>query len=136
MSTPENSRLPWLDEVKWNSDGLVPAIAQDAISGRVLMMAWMNRESLALTAKTGKAVYWSRSRSQLWKKGESSGHEQQVKQIQLDCDGDTVLLSVDQAGGIACHTGRESCFFRTLETPDWSISEAVLKSPEHIYEPK
>ncbi|HCS29499.1 MAG TPA: phosphoribosyl-AMP cyclohydrolase [Spongiibacteraceae bacterium] len=125
-----------LDNLAFNDAGLVAAIAQQHDSGEVLMMAWMNRESLALTAKTGKAVYWSRSRGQLWKKGESSGHEQQVKQIQLDCDGDTVLLSVDQAGGIACHTGRESCFFRTLETPDWGISEAVLKSPEHIYEPK
>lgn len=132
----QNSEPLWLNDVKWNSDGLVPAIAQDASTGRVLMMAWMNRESLALTAETGKAVYWSRSRSRLWKKGESSGHEQEIQQMQLDCDGDAVLLSVKQRGGIACHTGRESCFFRTLEKSSWTESEPVLKNPTQIYEPK
>lgn len=136
MSKTLDSEPRWLDDVKWDSDGLVPAIAQDADSGRVLMMAWMNRDSLALTAQSGKAVYWSRSRGQLWKKGESSGHEQLVKQIQLDCDGDTVLLSVSQIGGIACHTGRESCFFRTLTGPDWTETEPVLKNPTQIYESK
>ena len=123
----------WLDSVAFNSDGLVPAIAQDAASGRILMMAWMNRESLALTAESGKAVYWSRSRGQLWRKGESSGHEQLVKNIQLDCDGDTIVLSVTQQGGIACHTGRESCFFRTLNNGEWNITETVLKDPNQIY---
>ena len=136
MSKMDNSAPGWLTEVKWNRDGLVPAIAQDASSGRVLMMAWMNRESLTLTAETGKAVYWSRSRGQLWKKGESSGHEQTVRQIQLDCDGDTVLLSVEQRGGIACHTGRESCFFRSLEPAGWQTNEAVIKDPSRIYESK
>ena len=133
MTNPDNH---WLDQVQWNSDGLVPAIAQDARSGRVLMMAWMNRESLALTAETGTAVYWSRSRGQLWKKGESSGHVQHVRKLQLDCDGDTVLLAVEQAGGIACHTGRESCFFRDLDSNTWTESEPVLKNPEQIYESK
>ena len=123
----------WLDSVAFNSDGLVPAIAQDAASGRILMMAWMNRESLALTAESGKAVYWSRSRGKLWRKGESSGHEQVVQQIQLDCDGDTIVLCVTQQGGIACHTGRESCFFRTLDNGQWSITETVLKDPNQIY---
>ncbi|WP_372778439.1 phosphoribosyl-AMP cyclohydrolase [Litorivivens sp.] len=123
----------WLDSVAFNSDGLVPAIAQDAASGRILMMAWMNRESLALTAESGKAVYWSRSRGKLWRKGESSGHEQLVKNIQLDCDGDTIVLSVTQQGGIACHTGRESCFFRTLSDGQWNTTENVLKDPNQIY---
>ncbi len=124
----------WLNSVAFNSEGLVPAIAQDAASGRILMMAWMNRESLALTAASGKAVYWSRSRGQLWRKGESSGHEQLVEQIQLDCDGDTIVLSVTQQGGIACHTGRESCFFRTLNNGEWNITETVLKDPNQIYQ--
>ncbi|MBB3047763.1 phosphoribosyl-AMP cyclohydrolase [Litorivivens lipolytica] len=124
----------WLDQVAFNSDGLVPAIAQDAATGRVLMMAWMNRESLALTAESGKAVYWSRSRSQLWRKGESSGHEQLVEKIQLDCDGDTLVLHVTQKGGIACHTGRESCFFLTLNDGQWDTTEDVLKDPKHIYQ--
>ncbi len=130
--TTENTDQ-WLDSVAFNSDGLVPAIAQDAASGRILMMAWMNRESLALTAESGKAVYWSRSRGTLWRKGESSGHEQLVKNIQLDCDGDTIVLSVTQQGGIACHTGRESCFFRTLDNGQWNITETVLKDPNQIY---
>lgn len=128
----------WLEEVAFNQDGLVPAIAQDTESGRILMMAWMNRESLALTAASGKAVYWSRSRGKLWKKGESSGHEQQVDRIQLDCDGDTVLINVTQRGGIACHTGRQSCFFRTLTEQEsgqsWETTEAVLRDPEQIYQ--
>lgn len=136
MSNSDITKPQWLDAVKWNGDGLVPAIAQDASTGRILMMAWMNRDALALTAETGKAVYWSRSRGQLWKKGESSGHEQQIQQIQLDCDGDTVLLSVIQKGGIACHTGTQSCFFRTLNDSDWTATEAVLKNPDDIYESK
>lgn len=123
----------FLSEVKWNADGLVPAIAQDAHSGRILMMAWMNREALALTASRMRAVYWSRSRGQLWHKGESSGHEQIVSEIRLDCDGDVIVLQVDQQGGIACHTGRESCFYRVFRDETWHIVDPVRKSPEDIY---
>ena len=123
----------WLNAVALNADGLVPAIAQDKATGRILMMAWMNRESLALTRSTGKAVYWSRSRGALWKKGESSGNEQLVDKIQLDCDGDTVVLHVTQQGGITCHTGRESCFFRTLNAGEWETTEDVIKDPAQIY---
>lgn len=124
---------PWLDEVRWTADGLLPAIAQDSGSGRILMMAWMNRESLALTAQTGQAVYWSRSRGKLWRKGESSGHEQTVYAIELDCDADVIILKVQQKGGIACHTGRQSCFFRTLKDGQWQVTEPVLKDPKEIY---
>ena len=123
----------WLDEIRWDEAGLVPAIAQDAQSGRVLMMAWMNREALQLTADTGVAHYWSRSRNRLWKKGEESGHLQTVHEVRLDCDGDVVLFIIDQAGGIACHTGRESCFFRRLDGQDWQVVDAVLKDPASIY---
>lgn len=123
----------WLDEVRWTADGLVPAVAQDAQTGRVLMVAWMNREALAETAATGRAVYWSRSRRALWRKGEDSGHTQQVKEIRLDCDEDVVLLRVEQAGGIACHTGRESCFYRRYEEGRWVPVEPVLKDPKQIY---
>lgn len=125
----------WLDEVRWNDDGLVAAIAQDAGSGEVLMLAWMNRESLAETLALGHAVYWSRSRARLWRKGEASGHVQRVREIRLDCDGDAVLLKVDQQGGIACHTGRRSCFFRSLDADraQWREVEPVLKDPGEIY---
>ncbi|GAB2903832.1 phosphoribosyl-AMP cyclohydrolase [Microbulbifer echini] len=123
----------FLDQVRWNSDDLVPAIAQDFKSGRVLMMAWMNRESLALTASEGYAVYWSRSRKGLWRKGESSGFLQKVREIRLDCDGDTVLLLVEQEGGIACHTGRSSCFYNLLQDGDWQVSQPVLQDPKAIY---
>lgn len=123
----------WLDEVQWDENGLVPAIAQDASSGQVLMVAWMNREALAETARSARAVYWSRSRSRLWRKGEESGHTQSVKEILLDCDGDVVLLKVDQTGGIACHTGRASCFFRKLQAGDWVVTQPVLMDPEEIY---
>ena len=123
----------WLDEVHWNADGLVPAIAQDAASGRVLTLAWMNREALARTVALGEAVYWSRSRSRLWRKGEESGHVQRVLEMRLDCDADVVLLSVEQAGGIACHTGRERCFFRKLEEGKWVTTDPVLRDPERIY---
>lgn len=123
----------WLDEVRWTSDGLVPAIAQDADSGRILMMAWMNREALKLTAEKRQAVYYSRSRQSLWHKGESSGHQQQVLNIHLDCDADVVLLSVKQVGGIACHTGRESCFYRRLDGDQWQSVDPVLKDPKSIY---
>ena len=123
----------WLDQIKWTPDGLVPAVAQDAVNGRVLMVAWMNREALSLTAREGKAVYWSRSRRKLWRKGEESGHEQLVKEIRLDCDNDVVMLQVQQRGGIACHTGRRSCFFQRLEGDRWVTVEPVLKDPDSIY---
>lgn len=123
----------WLDEVKWDDDGLVPAIAQDAADGRILMMAWMNREALHLTAQQGLAVYWSRSRKKLWHKGEESGHQQKVSEIRLDCDNDVVVLQVEQCGGIACHTGRRSCFYQRLEEGSWVTVEPVLKDPASIY---
>lgn len=123
----------WLDQVRWDASGLVAAIAQDAQSGRVLMVAWMNREALAETAATGRAVYWSRSRSRLWRKGEESGHLQRVHEIRLDCDGDAVLLQIEQHGAIACHTGRQSCFYSRLEGGAWMAVDPVLKDPELIY---
>lgn len=123
----------WLDAVKWNEAGLVPAVAQDAADGRILMVAWMNREALKLTAQQGSAVYWSRSRKKLWHKGEESGHQQTVSEIRLDCDNDVVVLQVEQHGGIACHTGRRSCFFQRFEDGDWVTVEPVLKDPESIY---
>jgi phosphoribosyl-AMP cyclohydrolase len=126
----------WLEEIDWNADGLIPAIAQDAESGDVLMLAWMNRESLARTLDEGVAVYWSRSRGRLWKKGEQSGHLQRVAEIRLDCDGDTLLLKVDQRGGIACHTGRRSCFYQALRGGRWESVDPVLQSPESIYKEK
>jgi phosphoribosyl-AMP cyclohydrolase len=123
----------WLNKINWAADGLVPAIAQDAASGRVLMVAWMDREALKRTAQSGEAVYWSRSRKKLWLKGEESGHIQRVKEIRLDCDNDVVLLQVEQCGGIACHTGRESCFFSKLENGKWIETDGVLKDPAEIY---
>jgi len=123
----------WLDEVAWNEDGLIPAIAQDAGDGRVLMLAWMNREALAATVARGEAVYYSRSRRKLWHKGEESGHQQKVREVRLDCDGDVVVLAVEQTGGIACHTGHARCFFRRLENGRWVETEVVLKNPEQIY---
>ena len=123
----------WLDEVPWDAQGLIPVIAQDAASGRVLTLAWMNREALAETARSGAVVYWSRSRNRLWRKGEESGHQQQVVEIRLDCDSDALLLRVNQSGGIACHTGRESCFFRKLENGGWVSVDPVLKDPQLIY---
>jgi len=135
MNTPS---LPaWLADVAFDDSGLIPAIAQDAASGTVLMVAWMNAESLAETAATGRAVYWSRSRKKLWRKGEESGHHQIVRELRLDCDGDVILLKVEQVGAIACHTGRESCFFRRLDgagaQAGWTITDPVLKDPELIY---
>ena len=123
----------WLNKVNWAADGLVPAIAQDATNGRVLMVAWMDREALKRTVQSGEAVYWSRSRKKLWRKGEESGHVQRVKEAYLDCDGDVVLLLVEQSGGIACHTGRASCFFNRLQNGEWVETDAVLKAPEDIY---
>jgi phosphoribosyl-AMP cyclohydrolase len=125
--------MPYLDTPRWNTDGLVPAIAQDAASGRVLTLAWMNREALAATVATGVAHYWSRSRNALWRKGETSGHEQKVREIRLDCDDDAILLVVEQAGGIACHTGRERCFYKRLADGRWEATDPVLKDPKAIY---
>ena len=123
----------WLEQLKWDSDGLVPAIAQDYRSGEVLMVAWMNREALRLSSEQGRAVYWSRSRQELWYKGESSGHVQQLREIRVDCDADVVLLQVEQIGGIACHTGRRRCFFRFLKDGEWEIDEEIVKNPDEIY---
>jgi phosphoribosyl-AMP cyclohydrolase len=125
--------MSWLDQVKWNEDGLVPAIAQEAETGAVLTLAWMDREALASTETTGLAHYWSRSRGRLWRKGERSGHVQRVREIRLDCDNDAILLVVEQQGGIACHTGRHRCFFQRLEGGAWRVVEPVLKDPKAIY---
>ena len=125
--------LAWLDEIQWTEDGLVPVIAQQHDSSRVVMFAWMNRESLQLTVAEGYATYWSRSRQRLWRKGEESGHRQKVIDIQLDCDADVILIKIDQEGGIACHTGRESCFYRHLVDGEWQSAEPVLKDPISIY---
>ena len=124
--------MSWLDKVNW-TDGLVPVIAQELSTGKVLMFAFMNREALALTVETGHAVYWSRSRKKLWHKGEESGHVQKVHEIRLDCDEDVILMTVEQMGGIACHTGRHDCFFQKLENGDWQIDKPVLKNPKDIY---
>jgi len=123
----------WLDAIAWNEQGLVPAIAQDAQSGDVLMLAWMNRESLSLTFQEGRAVYWSRSRQRLWRKGEESGHVQRVMEIRTDCDDDVILLKVEQIGGITCHTGRRRCFFKQLMDGTWQEVEPVLQDPNNIY---
>jgi len=123
----------WLDQIKWTDDGLVPAIAQDAETGRVLMFAWMNRESLGLTVEKGEAVYFSRSRGKLWHKGEESGHTQKIKSMRLDCDADVIVLKIEQTGGIACHTGRESCFYREFKDGEWVAVDDVIKDPKDIY---
>ena len=131
--TDLSHELPWLDALKWDDDGMIPAIAQDAKTGRVVMFAYMNRESLSLTLRCGQAVYWSRSRKKLWHKGEESGHFQNVKSIRTDCDGDVLLLAIEQVGGMACHTGRESCFFSQLEGDRWVALDPILKDPKAIY---
>ena len=123
----------WLDQVKWNDEGLVPVITQDIATHRVLTHAWINREALALTRAEGRAVYWSRSRKKIWRKGEESGNVQRIHQILLDCDGDTVCYLVEQVGGIACHTGRQSCFYRLLDDNGWTVTDAVLKDPAEMY---
>jgi len=139
METSENSVVGsnyderWLDQVKFDERGLVCALAQDASSGRVLMVAWMNRDALTETVATGRAVYWSRSRSKLWRKGEESGNVQRVREVRLDCDGDVILLLVEQGGGIACHTGRESCLFRVLRDGQWKSVDPILKDPSQMY---
>ena len=124
---------PWLEQIKWNSDGLVPAIAQDHETGRILMVAWMNKEALLLTVQEQRAIYWSRSRKKLWRKGEESGHVQKLHEIRLDCDADVILMQVEQLGGIACHTGRQSCFYSVLKDEEWVPVEPVLKDPDNIY---
>ena len=123
----------WIDQLKWNNEGLLPAIAQDHKTGEVLMLAWMNRDSLRLSSEQGRAVYWSRSRNKLWFKGEESGHLQQLKEIRVDCDADVILLQIEQIGGIACHTGRRRCFFRVLKDGEWQIDEEIIKNPDEIY---
>ncbi|MBL4711990.1 MAG: phosphoribosyl-AMP cyclohydrolase [Gammaproteobacteria bacterium] len=128
--------MNWLDEITFDENGLVPAIAQDASSGKILMMAWMNRQSLQLTAEKKEAVYWSRSRAKLWHKGEESGHIQKVVDLRFDCDQDVILIKVEQQGGIACHTGRESCFYRQLQGDQWVEVEQVIKDPKDIYSQK
>ncbi|HNV87499.1 MAG TPA: phosphoribosyl-AMP cyclohydrolase [Methylotenera sp.] len=125
--------MSWLDEVNWDANGLVPVVAQEHGTGKILMVAWMNREALQLTNDTRQAVYWSRSRNKLWHKGEESGHFQKVHEIRLDCDEDVVLLHVEQVGGIACHTGRHNCFFKKLENSHWLIDQPVIKDPKEIY---
>ncbi len=131
MSVQENTA--WLDEIKWNADGLVPAIAQDFQTGKILTLAWMNHESLLQTIRLRRAVYWSRSKQRLWQKGEASGNTQEIQDIYLDCDKDAIVLAVIQTGGIACHTGRQSCFFHRLENGQWVVSDPVLKNPDEMY---
>jgi len=126
----------WLDEVVFDADGLIPAVAQETGTGKLLMLAWMNREALAETVRTARAVYWSRSRKRLWRKGDESGHIQLVKQVRLDCDADVIVLEVEQVGGIACHTGHARCFFRKLENGKWVETDPILKDPGQIYDSK
>ena len=127
--------MSWLDKINWDANGLVPVIAQEHATGKVLMFAWMNRQALQMTSDTKQAVYWSRSRNKLWQKGEESGHVQKVHEIRLDCDEDVILISVEQVGGIACHTGRHNCFFKKLDNESWTVVEPVIKNPEDIYKP-
>jgi phosphoribosyl-AMP cyclohydrolase len=124
----------WQDEINWNENGLVPAIAQDATSGRVLTLAWMNQNALEASLQEGRAVYWSRSRTELWRKGEKSGHVQVIREIRIDCDADTILLLVDQVGGIACHTGHERCFYRLFKDGGWEVTDPVLRDPAEMYD--
>ncbi len=132
----ENNNQAWLDEINWNDEGLIAAIAQEKESGKVLTLAWMNREALALTLAEGRAVYWSRSRQGLWRKGEQSGHIQSIEELRLDCDKDAILLTVTQHGGVACHTGRHSCFYTKLDGDNWTITDPVLKDPKDMYPDK
>lgn len=125
--------MSWLDEVHWDANGLVPVIAQEHDTGDVVMFAWMNREALQLSADTKQAVYWSRSRNKLWRKGEESGHVQKIHEIRIDCDEDVILLKIEQVGDIACHTGRHSCFFKKLDNESWLVDQPVIKDPEEIY---
>jgi phosphoribosyl-AMP cyclohydrolase len=131
MSSSEKQN--WLDAINWNTDGLVPVVTQDFETGNILTQAWMNREALSLTQEESRAVYWSRSRKKLWRKGEESGHQQNIKEILLDCDNDALVIRVEQVGGIACHTGRARCFYQRLENNEWVITEPIIKDPEEIY---
>ena len=131
--TDTASNSDWLDNIKWDADGLVPAIAQDVPTTRVLRVAWMNREALQLTVQEGRGIYWSRSRQRLWRKGEESGNVQQLHELRLDCDADVIILQVEQIGGIACHTGRQSCFYRVLKDGEWHTVDAVIKDPADLY---
>jgi phosphoribosyl-AMP cyclohydrolase len=135
MSTAQTSQVfaSWIDQIQFDERGLVPVIAQEVLTQKILMFAWMNQEALVETVKTKQAVYWSRSRQRLWRKGEESGHTQLVRDIRLDCDGDVILLKVEQQGGIACHTGRESCFFSRLDNEQWQVVEPVIQDPSQIY---
>jgi phosphoribosyl-AMP cyclohydrolase len=128
-----NYQLDWTEQLKWDENGLIPAIAQDEKTGKILMFAWMNKETLQQSLETGKATYWSRSRKKIWAKGEESGHGQTIKSIRTDCDKDVILLSIEQIGGIACHTGRESCFYHQLNDKQWTITDPVIKDPDQIY---
>ena len=132
--TDSTAANDWLDSINWDADGLVPAIAQDVHTQRILMMAWMNREALQLTVQEGRGIYWSRSRQRLWRKGEESGNVQRLHELRLDCDADVVILQVEQIGGIACHTGRQSCFYRVLKDGQWQTVDAVIKDPKELYE--
>ena len=132
--TDSTAANDWLDSIHWDADGLVPAIAQDVHTQRILMMAWMNREALQLTVQEGRGIYWSRSRQRLWRKGEESGNVQQLHELRLDCDADVVILQVEQIGGIACHTGRQSCFYQVLKDGQWQTVDAVIKDPKELYE--
>ena len=132
--TDSTAANDWLDSIHWDADGLVPAIAQDVHTQRILMMAWMNREALQLTVQEGRGIYWSRSRQRLWRKGEESGNVQKLHELRLDCDADVVILQVEQIGGIACHTGRQSCFYRVLKDGQWQTVDAVIKDPKELYE--
>jgi phosphoribosyl-AMP cyclohydrolase len=136
----ESNNETWLDNLKWDNQGLIPAIAQDEKTGKVVMFAWMNRQSLSMSIAMGQAVYWSRSRNKIWPKGEESGHIQKIKSLRVDCDKDVILISIEQIGGIACHTGRESCFYFELthdsEHKHWQIIEPILKDPKEIYQKK
>lgn len=133
MTAVVDTNAAWLEEINWDEKGLIPAIAQELGSGKILMMAWMNREALALTVAEGRAIYWSRSRKKLWRKGEESGHVQILNEVRLDCDNDVIVLQVEQQGGIACHTGRKSCFFQRLVDGQWQAVEPVLQDPDTIY---
>jgi phosphoribosyl-AMP cyclohydrolase len=135
-NTPETDQavMSFVDDILWNSDGLAPAIAQDAKTGKILMVAWMNREALQLTVTENRAIYWSRSRQKIWRKGEESGNVQQLKELRIDCDKDVIMMQVEQVGGIACHTGRVSCFYRVLKDGQWTSVDPVIKNPKELYQ--
>jgi phosphoribosyl-AMP cyclohydrolase len=133
-SETDQAAMSFVDDILWNSDGLAPAIAQDAKTGKILMVAWMNREALQLTVTENRAIYWSRSRQKLWRKGEESGNVQQLKELRIDCDKDVIMMQVEQVGGIACHTGRVSCFYRVLKDGQWTSLDPVIKNPKELYQ--